>query len=110
MRHFGLLFLVLSTMLSGCALLPEPHRIEITQGNVLEEDAIQQLRIGMTEEQVLFLLGTPAIKDMFHPNRWDYIHYVDQQHETLVSKKLSLIFEAGKLAKAKGDFDLSHLQ
>ena len=56
--------------LSGCI-----YRIDIQQGNLLEEDAIDQVQVGMTRSQVQFLLGTPMVSDAFHANRWDYTYY-----------------------------------
>lgn len=105
------LFLIsVPLLISSCALLPEPHRIEITQGNIIEESAVSQLKLGMTEEQVKFLLGTPALRDIFHPDRWDYIHYVDRQNEELINEKLTLFFSNGLLQKvSSSDFDTAHL-
>lgn len=65
------LTLVLLAGTGGCA-----YRITIQQGNFLEEDTIEQVEIGMTRQQVQFLLGTPMIQDPFHAERWDYLYYV----------------------------------
>jgi len=51
------------------------YRIDIQQGNWLEEESIDQVQIGMTRSQVQFLLGTPMVADAFHANRWDYAYY-----------------------------------
>ena len=63
------------------------YRIDIQQGNLLDEESIDQVELGMTRSQVRFLLGTPMIADSFHRDRWDYTYYfrrgrsrdVDQQ-------------------------------
>ncbi len=49
-----------------------PYRIDIQQGNFVSEEMVSQLKVGMTQEQVRFVLGTPLLNDMFHANRWDY--------------------------------------
>lgn len=54
----------------GCSL--KPYRIDIQQGNVVSAEQFAQLRVGMTREQVRFLLGTPLLTDIFHERRWDY--------------------------------------
>ena len=51
------------------------YRIDIQQGNLLEESVIDQVEIGMTRSQVQFLLGSPMVEDSFHPDRWDYTYY-----------------------------------
>ena len=61
---------VLAITLAGCIF-----RIDIQQGNLLDESAIDQVEIGMTQSQVRFLLGTPMVTDSFHRNRWDYTYY-----------------------------------
>jgi len=60
----------LGIALAGCA-----YRMDIQQGNIVEQEAIDQVREGMTRSQVQFLLGTPMISDPFHADRWDYPYY-----------------------------------
>ena len=71
--------LLLSTgavLLSGCSIsnLPFAYQPEVQQGNIITEDMTEQLRPGMTKREVRFVLGSPAIEDMFRSNRWDYVH------------------------------------
>lgn len=106
----SLLLISLTLLSTSCALIPDAHRIEITQGNIIEQESIDKLSLGMTEEQVKFLMGSPAIQDIFHPDRWDYIHYVDRQRRALVNQQLTLVFKDGLLEQAKSkDFDVSKL-
>ncbi len=101
-------------MLAGCALamagcdylLPEgieigQHRITVQQGNVPNEEAIRNLRLGMEEEKVLFLLGTPLVKDPFNPNRWDYVFYQEASSAEDMSHldRISLHFEDKRLVR-----------
>ena len=58
-------------MLSGCNII---YKQSIQQGNAIEEDALDQLAIGMNKRQVSLIMGTPAIHDPFHNDRWDYIY------------------------------------
>lgn len=73
MRKLLLLALIFSTLAfsSGCV-----YRANIAQGNLIEQDDLDQVEIGMTRNQVRFLLGTPLIDDPFHAARWDYIYYI----------------------------------
>ena len=32
------------------------------------------MQVGMSANQVLYILGSPALKDTLAPNRWDYIY------------------------------------
>ncbi|MBU6420658.1 MAG: outer membrane protein assembly factor BamE [Gammaproteobacteria bacterium] len=56
--------------LSACV-----YRPDIKQGNFLKPGMIAQVKPGMTEAQVRFVLGPPMIRDPFHPDRWDYVYY-----------------------------------
>ena len=61
----------------GSARLPmpniAPYRIEIQQGNFVSQEMVSQLKLGMSKDQVRFVLGTPLITDSFHADRWDYV-------------------------------------
>src|SRR5690606_7061705 len=66
-----LLLLAAMLTLSGCV-----YRIDVQQGNLLDEVDVQAVRPGMTRNQVRFLLGTPVVDDPFHLDRWDYMYYL----------------------------------
>ena len=34
---------------------------------------MEKVEIGMTREQVAYVLGTPTVSDPFHADRWDYV-------------------------------------
>ena len=59
------------TASSGCV-----YRQNIAQGNLIEQEDLDQVEIGMTRNQIRFLLGTPMIDDPFHKDRWDYVYYL----------------------------------
>ena len=63
----------LPPLLSACFL--KPYKIDVQQGNFLDQEMVAKLKPGMTRSQVRFLLGTPLIADPFHPDRWDYVYY-----------------------------------
>jgi len=65
-----LVLLALSAV-SGCVYQPP-----MSQGNVLKQEDIDKVEVGMTRSQVRFLLGTPMIDDPFHHGRWDYVYFL----------------------------------
>ena len=74
MKKILILMLFVWTLLIGaCAI----HAPEIQQGNVIDDKAVAQLQTGMSRSQVRFLLGSPAISDPFHAQRWDYLYMLD---------------------------------
>jgi outer membrane protein assembly factor BamE len=98
-KHAVLLALA-CLILSACFL--KPYKVPIQQGNFLDPAVIAKLKPGMTRSQVKFLLGTPLITDPFHPERWDYVYYVDNEWQTPKDvRRLSLLFEGDRLKQAK---------
>src|SRR5690606_33875281 len=41
--------------------LHEPYRIDLPQGNYITREQVEQVREGMTRDQVRFALGTPLL-------------------------------------------------
>ncbi|MES1965613.1 outer membrane protein assembly factor BamE [Psychrobacter sp. AH5] len=62
-----------SVALSGCSLF-SVYKIDLPQGTPITQTQAQKLRVGMNQNQVLYILGSPAIRDTLAPNRWDYIY------------------------------------
>ena len=80
-----------------------PYRPEIQQGNFVSQEMMSQLKTGMTKEQVRFILGTPMVTDIFHADRWDYVYWRETPAGARESRKLTLLFEKGQLARVDGD-------
>ena len=77
--------------------------MDIQQGNYISQEMVSQLKIGMTKEQVRYVLGTPLVADIFHADRWDYVYYKDPRRGTREARKIAVFFEDGKLARVQGD-------
>ena len=58
---------------SGCSAF-RVYKIDIPQGTPLTQAQITQVKVGMTMQQVRYLLGTPAVTDTLNANRWDYVY------------------------------------
>ena len=80
-----------------------PHRIDVQQGNALDQEAVDKLKTGMTRSQVRFLLGTPLLVDPFHSNRWDYVYNYRTSGKLTEKKRLTLIFEGDMLGRIEGE-------
>ncbi|MDB0063855.1 outer membrane protein assembly factor BamE [Gammaproteobacteria bacterium] len=86
------------TLLSGCSgKLFTIHKIDVQQGNAVEVEKVEQLAVGMTKEQVEFLLGSPMLTDIFHPERWDYIYYLIPGYGEKERRHVSIIFNGNKI-------------
>lgn len=108
MKKIFCLLAVAVVGLSACstaklAQIPS-YKLEIVQGNELDQTILNTLQPGMSREQVQMRLGTPLLRDPFHANRWDYIFVVSRANHIKEEKKLTLYFDnEGKLVHAEGD-------
>ncbi|SUD90101.1 outer membrane protein assembly factor BamE [Psychrobacter phenylpyruvicus] len=59
--------------LSACSIFGV-YTIDLPQGTPITQAQAQQVQPGMSKNQVLYLLGSPAVRDTLAPNRWDYIY------------------------------------
>lgn len=96
------LTLVLTTaMVSGCSSWV--YRINIPQGNFLEQTDVDQLRVEMTREQVIYVLGKPVATDAFNDDVWHYLYVFNLGRKNEVRKSLSVEFENDKLVRMVSD-------
>jgi len=98
------LALALALGLAACG--PIVYRIEVQQGNLVDQDSVAQLKPGMTKDQVRFVLGTPLVNDIFHADRWDYVYTRKLARSTRVAeqRRLTLFFDKdGLLERVDGD-------
>lgn len=90
--------------LSSCALF-RPYRIQIQQGNVITPKMIDNLKPGMTENQVEYVLGTPDIQDPLHPHTWYYVYTNEENYQPRAERQLIVHFDAtGHLQTIEGDY------
>jgi outer membrane protein assembly factor BamE len=97
MKIFQRLVFGLSVALLASACV---YRINIQQGNFLDQAAVEQVTAGMTRSQVRYLLGTPMVADSFNKERWDYIYYLKKGRTRHVdSRRVTVYFDGEKVAK-----------
>lgn len=94
---------LLSLLLASCTSfyipLLTPYKMDIRQGNFVTPAMRANLKIGMTKPQVLYVLGTPLIQDIFHSNRWDYVYRFEHDRKLADKQNLTLYFEGDNLAR-----------
>lgn len=95
-----LLVLVCASALAACQLV---YKLPTRQGNVIEQKQLDQLAVGMTREQVVYLMGTPLASSPFREDRWDYVGYYKSPRGQESKRLVTLYFDAaGTLAKMEG--------
>jgi len=93
--------------LLGLSVVACIYRIDIQQGNLLDDSKIQKVEVGMTRSQVQFLLGTPMVSDAFHHDRWDYAYYLRHGRSREVDRRWIIVyFENERVARIDRDIEL----
>ncbi|HEY0975618.1 MAG TPA: outer membrane protein assembly factor BamE [Solimonas sp.] len=95
----ALVILLAAFSLSACQLI---YKLPTRQGNVIEQKQLDQLKVGMTPDQVKFLLGTPLAASPFRDDRWDYVGYYKSPRGKVSSRVVSLYFADGTLNRMEG--------
>jgi outer membrane protein assembly factor BamE len=101
MRVFRLSLLSLALGLAGCGVI---YKVDVNQGNLMDQEAIDQLKPGMTKRQVTLLLGSPSVQSPFDQDRWDYASTFSRRGGPTAVKNLTLYFEDNLLVRLEGDY------
>ncbi len=107
-KKLGLLSLPL--ILAGCGNVgaldfPGVYKIGIPQGNIITQEMVDQLRPGMTKRQVIFVMGSPLVRDPYHQNRWDYVYNYQPGGGIRGQERITVYFDDNdQLMSFTGDF------
>jgi outer membrane protein assembly factor BamE len=109
--------LVCLASLAGCSTTPTEHayqtsmldrlpfvyKMPVQQGNLISEEMIDTVQLGMNKRQVRYLLGTPLLMDMFHENRWDYTYTIKRGNNPMQIKRVTIWFQDDAVVRVDGD-------
>lgn len=110
---FCALAVATSLTLASCTTiltnLPGVYTVDVQQGNMVDQDMIDQLRPNMNKRQVLYIMGSPMLVDFYHQKRWDYLYSAQIEGGDRQQKRLSLFFDNDLLIGVQGDFKPSEV-
>lgn len=97
MRHK---IILVSLLLAACGV-PHltPYKMDVRQGNFVTQEMRDKLKLGMSKQQVRYVLGTPLVSDAFHGNRWDYAYSLAQKGAVVERQAMTLYFEGDNLTR-----------
>lgn len=92
--------------LTGCGFVgfPGVYKIDIEQGNLVDQEMIDQLQPNMNRRQVRFIMGSPLVEDTFNPNRWDYPYVIRNGQDVIREAQISIFFDGDVLDRIEGDY------
>jgi outer membrane protein assembly factor BamE len=94
----GLICFLTLSCVAGCSCL-KPYRVPVQQGNILEANAVHKLKIGMTKDEVIDVIGAPVLSNAFAENYWTYIYTNQINGGKIEKKELVLWFSNNRLVK-----------
>lgn len=97
MRLFLLSLILVS--LCGCQII---YRLPTRQGNVIEQKDLDKLKVGMTRDQVRYVMGTPLASNPFRSDRWDYVGYYRSPRGDITRRTVTINFNGDQLASLVG--------
>lgn len=102
--------LLAALALGACSSIPTPefpgvYKIPISQGNIITQEMIDQLEPGMTPRQVIYVMGSPLVRDPYHQDRWDYVFNYQPGGGERGQERVTLYFEDERLTRLEGDFE-----
>lgn len=87
---------LLIIVLSNCSPLGPQYR-NIQQGNLIDDEDLEQLSIGMDKEQVTDILGSPLLNDTFDPDRWEYVYSREVKGRIITQYHIIIEFQNNRI-------------
>lgn len=101
--RFATIIIALAT-LQACSSLEFPwvYRISVQQGNIIDQEAVDKLELGMTKRQVQFVMGSPLLIDTFSQDRWDYYYSRRDGKGNTEDKRFTVYFKDDRYVSYDG--------
>ena len=75
----------------------KPYVIPLDQGRLIDNEKFQKIDIGLTKEQIIYLIGKPSLESPFISDQWNYIYFnnadVKKQKAFSIHFKNERVFE-----------------
>lgn len=98
MRSISIKLYLILTVLLGFASLsacvfPGVYKLNVQQGNIVTQDMLDKLKPGMTERQVIYIMGNPVLRTPYQENRWDYFYTLEERDIVTKRYVISVYFD-----------------
>ncbi|MFT6153588.1 MAG: outer membrane protein assembly factor BamE [Bermanella sp.] len=69
------------------------YKLNIQQGNIVTQDMLNQLKPGMSKNQVAYIMGNPVLSDTFAIRQWDYIYRTERRENEVAQYHIRINFD-----------------
>lgn len=83
---------ILTLSLAACSF-PGVYRIDVQQGNIIDQQDLGELNTAMTRSEVHDLLGTPITASSFNPDREHYLYTFQESGGDIRKQRVTIIYE-----------------
>ena len=91
--HFRILTVLLSFIFISACSIPQVYKLTVQQGNIVTQDMLDELKVGMTKRQVAYVMGTPLIRSPYQQERWDYIYTLERRDKVVKEYQVTVFFK-----------------
>ncbi len=90
--QFRILTILLSFLFISACSIPKVYKLTVQQGNIVTQDMIDELKVGMTKRQVAYVMGTPLIRSPYQQDRWDYLYTLERRDKIVKDYQVTVFF------------------
>lgn len=96
-RFFSILTILLGFASLSACIFPGVYKLDVQQGNIVTQDMLDKLKPGMTERQVIYVMGNPVLKTPYQDERWDYFYTLEERDKVTKRYIISVFFDQQRL-------------
>jgi|SRR5262245_45916941 len=98
MKKIIITFLIIGVvLLTGCSKL-HIYQPDIQQGNLISDAKTDQLRIGMSKDEVVRIMGNPVLENLITENHWAYVYTMQRRGGPITMKRVDVYFQGGRVS------------
>jgi outer membrane protein assembly factor BamE len=101
--QFRILTVLLSFLFISACSIPKVYKLTVQQGNIVTQDMIDELKVGMTKRQVAYVMGTPLIRSPYQQERWDYLYTLERRDKVVKDYQVTLFFKDELYTRLEGE-------
>ena len=90
--QFRILTILLSFLFISACSVPKVYKLTVQQGNIVTQDMLDELKVGMTQRQVAYVMGTPLIRSPYQQDRWDYLYTLERRDKVVKDYQVTVFF------------------